>query len=99
MQLDSEDLISVTDASKVGVSKLVTEALEGKTHVVMKNNRPAAVIANIEQFERMQRIDDIEQDLRLLMLAVTRLVTDTGERHALDDVAAEFGVDLDDDED
>lgn len=97
MHIDTNDLISVTDASNAGVSKLVTEALEGKTRVVMKNNRPAAVITSVEQFERLQQLDDIEQDLRLLMISTARLVTDTGERHSIEDVAAEFGVDLDED--
>jgi hypothetical protein len=37
--------------------------------------------------------DEWEDDVRLLVLALIRAVTDDGARHGLDDVAAEFGVD------
>ena len=94
MRINTDDMISVTDASRE-VSRLVAEAMDGRTFVVMKANRPAAVIVGLEQMERLQRIDDMEQDLRLFSMALIRTVTDSGERHDLDDVAREFGVDLD----
>ncbi len=97
MNVDTNDMISVTDASKRTVSRLVTEAMGGRTFVVMKNNRPAAVIVGQEQMERLQRLDEMEQDLRLWTVALIRTITDTGERHDLAGVAAEFGIDLDED--
>lgn len=93
MRINTEDMISVTDASRE-VSRLVAEAMDGRTFVVLKSNKPAAVIVGLEQMERLQRIDDMEQDLRLLSLALIRSMTDSGERHDLDDVAREFGIDL-----
>lgn len=36
-----------------------------------------------------------EEDLKLITVAWTRTLTDSGERHSLEDVAAEFRVDLD----
>jgi prevent-host-death family protein len=99
VNVDTRDMISVTEASRE-VSRLVTEAAEdGRTWVVMKSNRPAAMIVGMAQMERLQRVDDLEQDLRLWAVALVRSVTDDGERFDLDDVAREFGVDLDDDED
>ena len=38
----------------------------------------------------------MEDDLKLMAASLVRLATDDGTRHALSDVAAEFGIDLDD---
>ncbi|MDV8058235.1 type II toxin-antitoxin system Phd/YefM family antitoxin [Rhodococcus sp. IEGM 1343] len=93
MNIDSSNFVSVTDFGQ-NCSRLVAEATGGRTFLVMKNNKPAAAVVSPADFDRLQRIDEREQDLRLLSLAVVRSVTDSGERHDLDDVAAEFGVDL-----
>ncbi|WP_158605458.1 type II toxin-antitoxin system Phd/YefM family antitoxin [Amycolatopsis panacis] len=102
MKIDTNDLISVSDANKQGVSKLVAEASEGRDLVLIKNNKPAAVIVGIDKIERLQRLDEIEDDLRLMTLALVRAATDSGRRVTLEDAAAKFGIDLDeldDDED
>jgi prevent-host-death family protein len=91
MKINAEDLISVTEASRQGVSKLVSEASAGRELVLIKNNKPAAVIVGIEKLERLQRI---EEDIRLLTMAVVRAATDTGERVTVEDAAARFGIDL-----
>jgi prevent-host-death family protein len=92
MKINMEDLISVTEASRQGVSKLVSEASAGRDLVLIRNNKPAAAIVGIEKLERLQRM---EEDVKLLALAVVRAATDTGERVSLDDAAARFGIDLD----
>ncbi|MEU8631617.1 type II toxin-antitoxin system Phd/YefM family antitoxin [Amycolatopsis sp. NPDC048633] len=95
MNIDSDDIVSVTDAGQ-RFSRLVSDVSEtGRRFVVMRNNRPAAVIANIESMERLQRIEEVEEDLKLLSIAWVRTMTDSGARHSLEDVAAEFDVDLD----
>jgi prevent-host-death family protein len=91
MKINAEDLISVTEANRQGVSKLVSEASAGRELVLIKNNKPAAVIVGMEKLERLQRI---EEDIRLLTMAVVRTATDTGERVTLEDAAARFGIDL-----
>jgi prevent-host-death family protein len=98
MRTDTEDLISITDANTRGISNLVARAGEGRRLVVLRNNKPAAVIVDIETMERLQRVEELEDDLRLLSIAWVRTLTDGGTRHDLEDVAAEFGVDLDEDE-
>jgi hypothetical protein len=45
--------------------------------------------------ERLQYLEELEQDLKLIAVTWARALTDSGERFDLDDVAAEFGVDLD----
>lgn len=96
MIIDTNDLISVTDANNKGVSKLVAEANEGRDLVLIKNNKPAAAIVGIEKLERLQRVEEFEEDLRLLAMAVVRAATDAGQRVTLEDAAARFGIDLDD---
>jgi prevent-host-death family protein len=98
VQINTDDLISVTDASRQGVSKLVSEASEGREIILIRNNRPAAAIVGIEKLERLQRL---EEDIKLLTVALVRSATDTGERVSLEAAAARFGIDLDelDDED
>ncbi|ASR38032.1 hypothetical protein BAY61_26855 [Prauserella marina] len=96
MKIDTNDLISVTDANNKGVSKLVAEASEGREFVLIKNNKPAAVLVGIDKVERLQRVEEYEEDLKLLALALVRSATDTGQRLSLEETAARFGVDLDD---
>lgn len=99
MKINTDDLISVTDVSRRGVSGLIAEAEAGRTFVVMRQNKPAAVITGLDQFDRLQRMDELADDLRLWALALTRVATDDGTRYTLDEVAAEFGIDLVDEDD
>ena len=92
--IDTNDMISVTDAVKGGISKLINEASEGRQLVVFRNNRPAAAIIDIKTMERLQRLDELEEQARIVAVAWVRLLVESGQRFELDDVAAEFGVDL-----
>jgi prevent-host-death family protein len=94
VRINVEDLISVTEANRQGVSKLVNEASSGRELVLIKNNKPAAVIVGIDKLERLQRLESLEEDIKLLAMAVVRAATDTGERVPLVDAAARFGIDL-----
>jgi PHD/YefM family antitoxin component YafN of YafNO toxin-antitoxin module len=94
MKIDTNDMISVTDAGKGGISKLITAASEGRQFVVIRNNQPAAAIVDIKTMERLQKLEELEDDLRLLAIAWVRTLTDSGEHYDLEDVAEEFGVDL-----
>lgn len=95
MKIDTNDLISVTDANAKGISKLVNEASNGHEFILIRNNKPAAAIIGIDKLERLQRLEEWEDDIKLLTLAVVRSATDTGERVSLEDAAARFGIDLD----
>jgi len=98
MRIDTSDMISVTEASAQGLSKLISEASKGRQLVVFKNNKPAAAIVDIKTMERLQYLEELEEDLKLIAVAWARSLTDSGERYSLEDVAAEFGVNLDEDE-
>lgn len=95
MKIDTNNLISVTEASNKGVSKLVSDASASHEFVLVRNNQPAAAIVGIEKLERLQRIEELEDDLKLLAVAVTRMSTDTGQRVSLEEAATRFGIDLD----
>lgn len=101
MKIDTDDLISVSDANRRGISRLVADAEAGHHQVIIRNNKPAAVIAGLDTLHRLNRIDEEEADLRLLTIALLRTVTDTGERYSLDDLLIRDGVtraELQDDE-
>ncbi len=94
MNIDTNDMINITDVSR-NASKYISEAENGRTLLVLRNGAAAAVVTGPSNIDRLRRLDNIEEDLRLLAAALTRMATDSGRRHALVDVAAEFGVDLD----
>lgn len=94
MRTDTRDLVSVTDAGR-NFSRLAGEVAEGRTFVVLKNSEPTAAIVPMETMDRLSRIEELEEDLRMFGIAAVRTLTDSGRRHDLDDVAAEFGIDLD----
>lgn len=93
MNVDTNDLISISEANSRGVSKLVADAEGGRPQVLLRNSKAVAVIVDIASVERLQRIDELEDDLRLLSIALIRAAADSGRRHDLDDVLAEAGID------
>jgi len=95
VKTDTRNIVSVT-AFGQNVSTYVRNAEDGEPKVIMRNNKPAAVLMGMEEAERLSRIDELEDDLKLLTAAMVRIVTDNGHRHRLSDVAEEFGIDLND---
>lgn len=96
MLIDSKHMVSVTDMSRK-TSRYVSEVQEGQTYVVMKQNQPAAVLTSTDRLDRLNQLEELERDLRLTTVVLIRMATDDGTRRDLADVAAEFGVDLDED--
>jgi len=96
MLVDTRDIRS---ASRIARNfGQVTEDLEsGRTIVIMRNNTPLGVLAPVSLLERLDEIEEREEDVRLLAAALVRSATSTGDLIALDDLAAELGVSLDED--
>lgn len=94
MRTDTRDMVSITEATR-SFGRLAGEVSAGRTLVVLKNNEPAVAIVPISLMDRVGRLDELEDDLRMLSIALARTLTDDGTRHDLDDVAAEFGIILD----
>ena len=95
MNVDTRDLISVSEASNKGVSRLVTDAENGRPQVLLRNGKPVAAVVHIGSMDRLQKLDELEDDLRLLSIVLVRAAADSGRRYDLDDVLAEAGIDPD----
>jgi prevent-host-death family protein len=91
--VDTDDLISISDANKLGVSALVREAEEGHDKIVLRNNKAVAVVMSVERFEQLQQLQD---DLVDITLAASRLMTTNEQRTPLDDVLEHFGYSRED---
>lgn len=101
MNIDTESMVSVSDIRDHGISTYVTRVAEGETIAIVKNNKVAAVLTGCSTYGHIQALDEREENLRLWTAALTRYATDDGSRYSLEEVAAEYGIDLDaiDDED
>jgi antitoxin (DNA-binding transcriptional repressor) of toxin-antitoxin stability system len=91
--VDTKELISVSDAGKIGLSALVKAAERGEQRVLMRNNKPIAAVVGIDVLERTE---ELEERLLDVSLALTRLLTTGERRHSLDDVLDRFGFTRDD---
>lgn len=91
--IGTENLISITEASKLGLSALAREAEQGNDRVLVRNNKAVAVMMSVERFEQLQQLRD---DLIDITLVASRVMTTNGERYSLDDVLAHFGYSRED---
>ena len=87
--IDTDHMISLTEAGKRGLSALVRDAESGADQIVMRNNRAVAAVISIDRLEHLQQLED---DLADIALAAARMLTAPDERSSLDDVLDEFGV-------
>lgn len=63
-------MISVSDLGRGKASKIIEEVAKKKEHfIVIKNNKPQAVIIPIEQYDELM---EAQEDLELLQLAIER---------------------------
>lgn len=94
MITNTENLVSVSDLSN-SVSRRIAQVETGDPLLVLRNNRPVAALIGIEAAERVARVDELEEDLKLLALTLVRKATDSGERFSLDEVLADAGLSAD----
>jgi prevent-host-death family protein len=87
-RVDTADLISISEANKLGISGLVKEAEQGREQIVLRNNKPVAAVVSIERLEELQQLQD---DLLDISLVTARMLTTGPERYSLDEVLAQFG--------
>jgi prevent-host-death family protein len=85
---ETDNVISVTDASESGLSALLRQAEEGRDRILVRNNEAVAVVMSVERFEQMQQLQD---DLYDITLVAARSVTTSGPSVSLDDVIERFG--------
>ena len=83
-----DERVSVTEASRRGVARLVADAAHGTEVVVVRHGEPLAAVVGYERYSELQQL---RADLRDLALVLGRGADDDGTRHALDDVVEAFG--------
>lgn len=86
--VDTDDLISVTEANKLGVSGLLKAVESGHSKVVLRNNRPIAVVVGMDDFQQLQDTSELMEDVALV---AARVATSSDRRHSLDEVLDHFG--------
>ncbi len=93
MLVDTERMLGISEANSRGLSKLVQDAEIGRECVLMRNSKPVAAVVPFRKLERLDELETVEDDLRLLAITLTRVLTDSGHRSTFDDVLAHFGLD------
>lgn len=86
--IDTEDLTSIAEANRLGISRLAREAEEGHERILLRNNTPVAAVVGMERLNRLQRL---EEDAIDATLAAARVLTTSAERFSLDHALACFG--------
>ena len=87
--IDNKDILSVTDASKRGVSGLVADAESGRDVIIARHSTPIACVIGVDRFGELQQA---QEDLHDLALVMVRLLDDDGERYSLDDVMERYNL-------
>jgi len=87
-RVNTADMLSVTEANNMGVSRLVRDVEQGREHILLRNNKPVAAVASMR---RLEEWDELEDDLLDISLLAARVMTSGDHRHSLDDVFARFG--------
>ena len=83
-------VISVTDAAKSGLPKLLREVEHGEDVVVERHGKAVAAVVSMRHLDQIRRL---EADLRESALLLARAATDTGHRTDLDEVLTTLGFD------
>jgi len=84
------NVVSVTEAAKSGLPKLLREVELGEDVVVERHGRAVAAVVSMRHLDEIRRL---EADLRETALLLSRAATDTGRRTSLDEVLDSFGFD------
>jgi PHD/YefM family antitoxin component YafN of YafNO toxin-antitoxin module len=80
--------ISIADAIERGVDALVGEVENGHEFVVVRDDKPVAVVVSGERFEQWQQLQD---DLIDITLVAARMLTSRGPSVSLDEALERFG--------
>ena len=99
-----ENMVSVTDLANKA-SAIVQKAQSGSPQIVLKRNKPAAVLMDIELYLAIAELSDVWHkdlddsewtdiiDYAQTVLAVRRAEADTsGKRYTFDELLAEMGI-------
>lgn len=96
MIIDTDHLLPISEANAKGISRLAADAESGQEWVLLRNSKPVAAVVGMGKMKRLQELEDLEEDLRLLAIALARTLTDNGRRTSFDKVLAHLGITEDD---
>lgn len=88
MTVAGAEPLPITEASRRGVSRLVSDAESGHATILRRRSEPVAAVIGYAEFQRLQAL---ERDLVDVALVLARAATDTGRRTGLDEVIESFG--------
>ena len=94
MKVDTRDIRAASQVAR-NFGQVTDEVEAGSTIIVVRNNTPVSVLAPMALLDRLDAIDEREEDLRLLSFALIRATTSDGSFVELGDLAHELGIDLD----
>ena len=86
--IDTNSLLSISEASQKGVSALIRAAEEGRDQVVLRNNKPVAAVVSMRRLDEEQQL---REDLADVTMLAARMLTTDGNISSLDDVLGQFG--------
>ena len=78
-----DNLVSVSELSHGGASRALSRVSNNNPIVVMRNNKPAAVVITPEDYKRYT---EAEENFALYLEAVDRMKNDDGTRVDMDEV-------------
>lgn len=88
-----KNMISITDLNKGKGSKIIDDVKKTGYKVILKNNRPEAVLITPDRFEEMLSLKDEIEDMNLGMEALRRLANfNSDELISQEDILSEFGI-------
>lgn len=88
MTVAGAEPVPITEASRRGVSRLVSDAESGHATILRRHSEPVAAVIG---YAELQRLQALERDLVDVALVLARAATDTGRRTGLDAVIESFG--------
>lgn len=96
MIIDTDHLLPISEANAKGISRLAADAEGGQEWVLLRNSKPVAAVVGMGKMRRLQELEELEEDLRLLAIALARTLMDSGQRTSFDMVLAHLGLTEDD---
>lgn len=88
-----KNMISITDLNKGKSAKIIDDVKKTGFKVILKNNRPEAVLITPDQFEKMLAMREEIEDMTIGMEALRRLSNfNSAATISHENILAEFGI-------
>lgn len=88
----AEEMVGIT-AAKAELPRRVKQLMRGDLEkvVIIRQNSPVAVIVAVDEYDRMQRLEDMNEELEELVAVLEAQRADNGVRVSLDDLKKKYG--------